>query len=53
LETFLELLLLCSFQCRRHFSVFWNLHPFKADFTFGNRSYSEPNQRNMVGVSFQ
>jgi len=40
LETFLELFLWNSFQCRRHIfwmpSVFWNLRPFKANFILGN-----------------
>jgi len=41
LEAFLELLLWKSLQCCHHIfwmsSLSWNIHPFKADFHFGNR----------------
>jgi hypothetical protein len=33
-------------------SVSWNLHPFQADFIFGDRSLSELSQEIRVGVQF-
>jgi len=57
---FLELLLWNIFQCRSHifwtFSLSLNIHPLKADFISGNRSYSEPyrgGRGDMVVVPFQ
>jgi len=40
LQTFLELLLWNSFQCRQDISVSWNLCLLKADFIFGNSQNS-------------
>jgi hypothetical protein len=55
LETSLELLLWNSFKCCHFFwmsLISWNLHPFKADFVFGNSQKSSRAKTRVIGCVF-